>query len=73
MAVQDAIYSPTDLVEADRLISDLAVLLDAGLVAVRESRLGPARYGVVSELDDSVDRSSASADRDTPAVIRACA
>jgi hypothetical protein len=37
-----------DLAEADQLISDLAVLLDAGLVVVQEHVLGPARYGAVS-------------------------
>ena len=71
MAVQDLICSPTDLVEVDRLIADLAVLVDAGLVAVRENRLGPARYGVVSELDDPVDRSSASPDGGNPPSIAA--
>lgn len=66
MTVQDFICSPADLTEVDRLISDLAVLLDAGLVAVQESRLGPARYGVVPELDDPVDGPTASQDRLVP-------
>ena len=35
-----------DLAEAERLISDLIALLDAGVVEVREQVLGPARYGV---------------------------
>ncbi len=35
-----------DFVGADELISDLAALLDAGLVVVHEHVLGPARYGV---------------------------
>jgi hypothetical protein len=39
--------SAADLAEADRLISDLAALLDAGLIAVQEHVLGPARYGAV--------------------------
>jgi hypothetical protein len=33
----------------DELISDLAALLDAGLVVVHEPVLGPARYGVAPE------------------------
>lgn len=40
---------PADLADVDALISDLAALVDAGLVDVRESVLGPARYGVVSD------------------------
>lgn len=60
MTVQDSICSPTDVTEADRLIADLAALLDAGLVVVRENLLGPARYGVVPELDDQIDRPIAS-------------
>ena len=31
---------------ADELISDLAALLDAGLVVVHEHVLGPPRYGI---------------------------
>ena len=34
-----------DLHEVDELISDLAALLDAGLVVVHETVLGPPRYG----------------------------
>ena len=32
--------------EAEELISDLNVLLDAGLIEVREHLLGPVRYGL---------------------------
>ena len=39
------------LFEADRLISDLAALVDAGLLVVHEHVLGPARYGVAPEPD----------------------
>lgn len=35
-----------DLDRADQLISDLAALVDAGLVVVHEHVLGPTRYGV---------------------------
>ena len=42
--------SPADLAEADRLISDLAALLDAGLIAIQQRVLGPARYGVASDM-----------------------
>lgn len=66
MTVQDSICPPIDLTEADRLVADLAALLDAGLVAVEENLLGPARYGVVSELDDEIDRPSASPVRGMP-------
>jgi hypothetical protein len=66
MTVQDSICPPTDLTEADRLVADLAALLDAGLVAVQENLLGPARYGVVSELDDQIARPSASPARGIP-------
>jgi hypothetical protein len=41
---------PADLAEAERLISDLAALLDAGLVVAQEHVLGPARYGVVADM-----------------------
>lgn len=41
---------PADLAEADRLIADLAALVDAGLVVVRGHVLGPARYEATSEL-----------------------
>lgn len=40
-----------ELAAADRLIADLAVLLDAGLVVVDEHILGPARYGVAPVAD----------------------
>ena len=66
MTAQDFICSPTDLAEVDRLVSDIAALVDAGLVAVQENRLGPARYGVVPELDDSIDRAIASSDACVP-------
>jgi hypothetical protein len=45
MTVQDQL-SPADLADADRLISDLAALVDAGVVVVHEHVLGPARYGL---------------------------
>jgi hypothetical protein len=35
-----------DLADAERLVCDLAALLDAGLLVVHENVLGPARYGV---------------------------
>jgi hypothetical protein len=41
-----------DLHEVDELISDLAALLDAGLVVVHETVLGPPRYGVGAEPGD---------------------
>jgi hypothetical protein len=47
MTVQGQL-STTDLAEADRLISDLAALVDAGLVVAHEHVLGPARYGLTS-------------------------
>ena len=47
MTVQDRL-SAADLAEADRLIADLAALLDAGLVVAHEHVLGPARYGLTS-------------------------
>jgi len=45
MIVQDQL-STSDLADADRLISDLAALVDAGLVVAHEHVLGPARYGL---------------------------
>jgi hypothetical protein len=45
--------SAGELAEADRLIADLAALLDAGLVVVHGRVLGPARYGVACDLDDA--------------------
>ena len=47
MTVQDQL-STTDFADADRLISDLAALVDAGLVVPHEHVLGPARYGLTS-------------------------
>jgi hypothetical protein len=41
-----------DLHQVDQLISDLAALLDAGLVVVHETVLGPPRYGVGVERVD---------------------
>jgi hypothetical protein len=38
--------SADEFAGVDELISDLAALLDAGLVVVDEPVLGPARYGV---------------------------
>jgi hypothetical protein len=38
--------TPDEMEEAERLISDLTVLLDAGLIEVHEHVLGPVRYGV---------------------------
>jgi hypothetical protein len=45
--------SHDDLAEADRLIADLAALVDAGLVVVQEHVLGPARYGVGADMEDA--------------------
>lgn len=45
-----------ELAAADRLIADLAVLLDAGLVVVDEHILGPARYGVAPGADHREER-----------------
>jgi hypothetical protein len=42
-----------DLDEPEQLIRDLRALVDAGLVVVHERPAGPARYGVVPELDDA--------------------
>jgi hypothetical protein len=42
--------SPADLAEADRLIADLAALVDAGLVIVHQHIDGPVRYGVAPSL-----------------------
>jgi hypothetical protein len=47
--MSDGVVDPgsnRELTGADQLISDLAALLDAGLVVVHEHVLGPARYGV---------------------------
>jgi hypothetical protein len=43
--------SRQELDRADQLISDLAALLDAGLVVVHEHVLGPPRYGVAPVAD----------------------
>ena len=43
----------------DELISDLAALLDAGLVVVHEPVLGPARYGVSPTPDHRHSRREA--------------
>jgi hypothetical protein len=59
MTVQDQL-STVDLAEADRLISDLAALVDAGLLVVHEHVLGPARYGLVAD-QDAPDRMSCGA------------
>jgi len=39
--------------EAERLISDLAALVEAGLVVVEPRVLGPARYAVGPDLEDA--------------------
>jgi hypothetical protein len=44
--------STDDLHQVDQLISDLAALLDAGLLVVHETVLGPPRYGVGAEPGD---------------------
>jgi hypothetical protein len=48
MTLNEEIAAPnqSELAEADSLISDLATLVDAGLVVVHEHVLGPVRYGV---------------------------
>jgi hypothetical protein len=48
------VFSAADLDEADQLISDLAALIDAGLVGVCEQLGEPVRYGAVSDLADEV-------------------
>jgi hypothetical protein len=43
-----------DLAEVDRLIGDLAALVEAGLVIVESHAIGPARYTVpCPQLDDA--------------------
>ena len=42
-----------DLSEAERLISDLAELVDAGLIVVKKQLGGAARYAVASDLGDA--------------------
>ena len=41
--------SSDDLEEANELISDLAALMEAGLVVVQDHVLGPPRYGLGAE------------------------
>ncbi|HSC01798.1 MAG TPA: hypothetical protein VLC49_00720 [Solirubrobacteraceae bacterium] len=48
-----------ELAGADQLISDLAALLDAGLLVVHESVLGPARYGIAPVSDHHAGRRKA--------------
>ena len=50
---------PPELAETDRLIADLAALVDAGLVVVHEHVLGPVRYGAAAPHDARPDRRSA--------------
>jgi hypothetical protein len=38
--------TPVEVEEAERLISDLTALLDAGLIEIQQHVLGPIRYGV---------------------------
>jgi len=54
----DAAAPSAHLAEADRLISDLTALVDAGVLVVHEHVLGPARYGLAPGPDrvDRVDR-----------------
>ncbi len=42
-----------DLCEAEQLISDLAALVDAGLIVVKKQLGGGARYAVASDLGDA--------------------
>jgi hypothetical protein len=42
-----------DLSEAERLISDLAALVDAGLIVVKKQLGGAARYAVAPDLGDA--------------------
>jgi hypothetical protein len=44
--------SADEFAGVNELISDLAVLLDAGLLVVHEAVLGPARYGVAPTPND---------------------
>jgi hypothetical protein len=46
-------HSENDVAQAERLIEDLAALVDAGLVVVQDRLLGPARYGISSDLGDA--------------------
>jgi hypothetical protein len=45
-----------EFADAEQLISDLAALVDAGLVVVHEHVLGPARYGVAPISDHREER-----------------
>jgi hypothetical protein len=56
--------SSHELDGADQLISDLAALLDAGLVVVHEHVLGPARYGVAPARDRLGERPDPAQSRD---------
>jgi hypothetical protein len=60
---------PPELAEADRLIADLAALVDAGLVVVHEHVLGPVRYGAAAPHD--ARRIVEARDRPGPRVHRA--
>ena len=51
--------SRQELDAADQLVSDLAVLVDAGLVVVHEHVLGPPRYGVAPVADHGSGRREA--------------
>ncbi len=42
-----------DLSEAEQLISDLAALVDAGLIVVKKQIGGGARYAAASDLGDA--------------------
>jgi len=48
-----------ELAGAEQLISDLAALLDAGLVVAHEHILGPPRYGVAPGADHHNGRGEA--------------
>jgi hypothetical protein len=47
----EALGSGDEFAGMDELISDLAALLDAGVLVVHEPVLGPARYGVAPSAD----------------------
>jgi hypothetical protein len=49
----EARSASADVAEADRLIADLAALVDAGLVVVQPHVVGPARYGVAPDITDA--------------------
>ncbi|MGN6869131.1 MAG: hypothetical protein ACTHMY_12095 [Solirubrobacteraceae bacterium] len=48
--------SRQELDGADQLISDLAALVDAGVVVVHEHILGPPRYGIAPVADHGSGR-----------------